>query len=310
MAAPDVPPIRIPDAFTVWVASDLHGQLHTVDRLLAAAGLTDGADRWIAAPATALVVTGDMVDRGPDSLGLVRRLASLRAQAEPAGGRVVLLEGNHEAQVLGGLDGEPEIFRALMLFGGAATLASAGLRPDEWEGRSATRIRARVDRLAPDLLPTLWTFAPYARWRDVLLVHGGPVPFQPLDRFERSARRLWIRDAFFASSDPFPDAAAWEPYQADGIGQVVFGHTPVDRPTLRHAGQALNIDTWRGGQVTLARLQPNGGLEGATFLAQAAEPRLFADTPITADEIRVLDETLPGVVDSWIAGRQAPPGRP
>ena len=69
-------------------------------------------------------------------------------------------------------------------------------------------------------------------WRDVLFVHGGPVPFQELDRFERSADRLWIRDAFFASSDPFPDADAWATYREAGIGRVVFGHTPVDRPTL------------------------------------------------------------------------------
>ena len=85
MAAPDVPPIRIPDEFTVWAASDLHGQLGAVDRLLGAAGLTDGADRWTAPAGTAFVVTGDVVDRGPDSLRLVRRLASLRAQAGQAG---------------------------------------------------------------------------------------------------------------------------------------------------------------------------------------------------------------------------------
>src|SRR5665811_1731046 len=117
MAALDVPPIRIPDEFTVWAASDLHGQLGAVDRLLGAAGLTDGADRWTAPAGTAFVVTGDVVDRGPDSLGLVRRLASLRAQARNAGGLVAILEGNHEAQVLGGLESEPEIFRAMMAFG-------------------------------------------------------------------------------------------------------------------------------------------------------------------------------------------------
>src|SRR5450756_476321 len=259
MAALDVPPIRIPDEFTVWAASDLHGQLGAVDRLLGAAGLTDGADRWTAPAGTAFVVTGDVVDRGLDSLRLVRRLASLRAQAGHAGGLVAILEGNHEAQVLGGLGGGPGIFRELMAFGGGATLLSDGLRPDEREGRSSAEIAARVDELAPDLVPTLWTFAPYARWRDVLFVHAGPVPFQDLDRFERSADRLWIRDGFFASPEPFPDAESWATYRRAGISQVVFGHTPVDRPTLSHDGHALNLDTWRGQQVTLARLEPGEG---------------------------------------------------
>ena len=89
--------------FTVFAASDIHGQLGAVDRLLARAGVSDGADRWIAPAGTALVVTGDVVDRGPDTVGLVRRLASLRAQAPDRGGIVAILEGNHEMQVLGGL---------------------------------------------------------------------------------------------------------------------------------------------------------------------------------------------------------------
>lgn len=301
MALPDVAPIRIPDDFTVWAASDLHGQLRAVDRLLAAAGLTDGGDTWVAPAGMALVVTGDMVDRGPDTLGLVRRLASLRKQAPRAGGCVALLEGNHEMQVLGGLGGEPEIARAFMAFGGGATLASIGLRPDEWEGCPAAQIAARVDELAPDFRRTLWSFAPYARWRDVLFVHAGPVPFQDLPEFARSADRLWIREAFFASTDTFPDADAWTPYREDGVGRVVFGHTPVDTPQLGHGGRTLNLDTWRGERVTLARLEPGYELSEAALLSEPVEPRLVADAPITPDEIRHLDAILPARVDAWMA---------
>lgn len=302
MAARDIRPISIPDDFTVWVASDLHGQLRTVDRLLSAAGLTDGADTWTAPPATALVVTGDVVDRGPDSLGLARRLVSLRAQAPLRAGMVAILEGNHEAQVLGGLAGVPEIFKALMTFGGGATLLSIGMRPEEWTGRTASEIATRVDALAPDLRPALWSFAPYARWRDVLFVHGGPVPYQDLDRFERSADRLWIRDAFFAAPDPFPAARAWAVYRRAGIERVVFGHTPVAHPTLVHDGRALNLDTWRGQQVTLARMAASTDLGETHYLAEPAEPRAIADAPVSTEDIRQFDATLPGIVDGWLDG--------
>jgi hypothetical protein len=149
-------------------------------------------------------------------------------------------------------------------------------------------------------VPTLWTFAPYARWRDVLFVHGGPVPFQELDRFEHSADRLWIRDGFFASPDRFPDTDGWEPYRRAGIGRVVFGHTPVDRPTLSHDGRALNLDTWRGQHVTLARLEPGRELGEATFLMEPAEPRAITDAPVTADEIRRFDADLPAHVDAFV----------
>ncbi len=235
MAAPDVAPIQVPDEFTVWAASDLHGQLSAVDRLLGKACLTDGADRWTAPAGTAFVVTGDVVDRGPDSLRLVRRLASLRAQATSAGGLVAILEGNHEAQVLGGIGGKPEIFRAFMTFGGGATLLSVGLRPDEWTGRSPAEIAARVDELAADLVPTLWTFAPYARWRDVLFVHAGPVPFQDLDRFERSADRLWIRDGFFASPEPFPDAESWATEPGRELRDAAFIAEPAEPRAIADA---------------------------------------------------------------------------
>jgi diadenosine tetraphosphatase ApaH/serine/threonine PP2A family protein phosphatase len=304
-SAPVIDPVTIPDELTVWAASDVHGQLRAFDRLLARAGLTNGADRWIAPPGSGLVITGDMVDRGPDTVGLVHRLASLREQAASAGGQVALLWGNHEAQVLGGLGAEPSLFQALMTFGGGATLLSAGMAPGEWNGLDAEAIAARVGDLAPDLVPTLWTFAPYARWRDVLFVHGGPVPFQSLDAFERSAQRLWIRAAFFDSPDAFPEADAWTPYREAGLTRVVFGHTPVERPTTSHDGHAVNLDTWRGQQVTLARIAGEGDLAGSLFLSEPAEPRALPDAPVTPDDVRAFDAALPAVVDAWVAAQQS-----
>jgi serine/threonine protein phosphatase 1 len=300
MAATDVPPITIPDGFTVWAGSDIHGQLGAVDRLLERAGLTDGGDRWVAPPATALVITGDIVDRGPDSVGLVRRLVSLRTQAAAAGGLVALLEGNHEMQVLGGLAGQDRLFQALMAFGGGATLLSAGMAPGEWAGMPAEEIRARVDALAPDFERGLWSFAPYARWRDVLFVHGGPVPGQSLEAFERGADRLWIRGAFFASPEPFPDGPGWASYRAAGIARVVFGHTPVERATAIHNGHALNVDTGRSGLVTLARIPADGDLGAAIVLTEPAEPRTADDDPVATAEARQYDARLPGIVDAWL----------
>ncbi len=301
MAYPGIAPIHVPASWTVWAASDVHGQLDAFDRLLATAGLTDGADRWIAPPETALVITGDMVDRGPQSVALVRRLAGLRAQAPARGGLVALLEGNHEVQVLGGLAGEPAIFRALMTFGGGATFLAAGMAPGEWEGLEAAEIAARVDRLTPDFRAILSSFAPYATWGDVLLVHGGPVPFMDLDAWESGAERLWIRDAFFASQEPFPDAEPWAAFRRAGIGRVVYGHTPVTVPTLGHGGRSLNIDTWRGAIVTLAGLRPGRPLVDARFLAEPAAPRAIADAPVTPEEVREIDAAMPPVVRAWWA---------
>ena len=293
-----IAPITIPDDFTVFAASDLHGQLSAVDRLLARAGLTDGSGAWTAPAGTALVVTGDLVDRGPDSVGLVRRMASLREQAPALGGMVVLLEGNHEIQLLGGLDAVPDIFGAFMAFGGAATLLSAGMIEADWRDASAREIAARFDAAAPDVRRTAWSFAPYARWRDVLFVHGGPVPGQDLAAFEGSAQRLWIRQRFFAAEDAFPSSTAWSVYRQARMERVVFGHTPVAAPTLFHGVRALNLDTWRGQTVSLAHLAGDR-LDDAVLFSEPVQPRAIADAPITPEAIAVIDAALPPVVDDW-----------
>jgi serine/threonine protein phosphatase 1 len=294
-----IAPVTIPDDFRVFAASDLHGQLAATDRLLAAAGLTDGAEGWVAAPRTALVITGDMVDRGPDSVGLVRRLVSLRAQAAAAGSMVVLLEGNHEVQVLGGLAGVPEIERAFHTFGGAAMLRSAGLAPEDYAGLPGAEIGALVERRQPGVIAELWTCAPYARWRETLLVHGGPVPGQALPDWEASAKRLWIRHAFFESEDRFPDAEPWRPFRLAGARHVVFGHTPMPEARLFHADRALNLDTWKGGVVTLAGLADAGDLRDTTLFTEPAEPRAVREAPLTADDVAAFDAELPPVVDAW-----------
>ena len=301
MSFPGIEPIAVPAEFTVWAASDVHGQRDAFDRLLARAGLTDGADRWSAPPGTALVITGDIVDRGPDSLGLVRRLVSLRAQAPALGGLVALVEGNHEVELLGGLAGVPEIWRALLAFGGGATLASAGLAPGEWLTMAPLEVAARVDAFAPDFRPALETLAPYATWGDVCFVHGGPVPFQALDAWAAGEERLWIRDAWSASPYPFPDDEAWAAYRAAGIGRVVYGHTPVAEPTLVHAGRALNLDTWRGGVVTLAGFRPGRPLAEARFLTEPAEDRAVEDAPITREQIKAIDAAMFPAVRAWWA---------
>ena len=302
MPMPFVDPIVIPDAFTVWAATDLHGQAAAVDRLLERAGLMDVRGAWTAPRGTALVVTGDIVDRGPDAVGLVRRLVGLRDDARARGGLVALLQGNHELQVLGGLGGDPMILRALLAFGGGATLASAGLRPDEWAAADGPAIAALVDARAPDFLPALRSFAPWARWRDTLFVHGGPVPGQSLAAFGAHAERLWIRDRFFDAFERFPDGDGWAPYREAGLGRVVFGHTPVREPLTSHGGRAIDLDTWAGRMVTLARIPGAGSLDGVELIAEPVEPRAGADAPISDDDIRQLDRELPDRVDAWLNG--------
>ncbi len=75
---------------------DLHGDYGAWRDIALAAGLIDAKGRW-AGGDTVFVQTGDVVDRGPDSLKIIDDLMRLQKEAPKAHGRVVTLVGNHEA---------------------------------------------------------------------------------------------------------------------------------------------------------------------------------------------------------------------
>jgi Calcineurin-like phosphoesterase len=80
----------------IVAVGDVHGDYGAYREIVRAAGLVDERDRWAGGDAI-FVQTGDIADRGPDSLRIIRHLMRLQRQAPRAGGRVVVLVGNHEA---------------------------------------------------------------------------------------------------------------------------------------------------------------------------------------------------------------------
>lgn len=80
---------------------DLHGDHDAWRAIARAAGLIDAKGKWSGGNAT-LVQMGDVVDRGPDSLKIIRDLQKLQREAPRRGGRVIALLGNHEAMMMTG----------------------------------------------------------------------------------------------------------------------------------------------------------------------------------------------------------------
>jgi hypothetical protein len=96
-AAPAQQPPRI------VAVGDLHGDFQAWLEIARAAGLVDSDGHWAGGPTT-LVQMGDVTDRGPDSLKIIRSLQQLQGEAPRAGGKVVVVLGNHEAMNLLGDD--------------------------------------------------------------------------------------------------------------------------------------------------------------------------------------------------------------
>ena len=85
----------------IVAVGDVHGAYDALARTLGNAGVLDAAGNWVGGRAH-LVVTGDFLDRGPDSRSVMDLLMRLEGEAAEAGGRVHVLLGNHEVMNLVG----------------------------------------------------------------------------------------------------------------------------------------------------------------------------------------------------------------
>ena len=208
-----------------YAIGDIHGHLDLLKR----------AHDLIAADQAAygqgpVVHVGDLVDRGPDSRGVVEYL-----RAGIASGRDwVVLKGNHDRLLARFLDdpawADPGL-RAEMAYlhpkiGGAATLASYGIR------NAADRPLAPVWREAVAAVPLahrefLESRPTMFRWGEVVFVHAGIRPGVALeDQTEQDL--VWIRGEFL--TDP-----------RDHGMLITHGHTAIEQAT--HYGNRLNLDS-------------------------------------------------------------------
>ena len=91
--------VKPPPAPRIIAVGDLHGDFQAWTQIATASGILGPDGHW-AGGATTLVQLGDITDRGPDSLKIVRSLQQLQAEAPQANGRVIVVLGNHEAMNL------------------------------------------------------------------------------------------------------------------------------------------------------------------------------------------------------------------
>ena len=222
-------PASLPSGQRVYAIGDVHGCL---DRMQAIHELI--AEDLAARPVdeAVLVHLGDYVDRGPNSAGVVARLA---AGAPLPNVPTVNLMGNHEHMMLAALaTGETETTELWLANGGADTLQSWGVprsaQPREW----------------PTYLPM-----PHLMFlRDLtvrhevggyLFVHAGIRPGIPLDRQSRHDL-MWIREPFLSWSESFGPV-------------VVHGHTPRQEPVVRPNRIGIDTGAVMGGVLTCVVLE-------------------------------------------------------
>ena len=212
---------------TAYAIGDIHGHLDLLDR---AHALIE-ADRALHGLSGAPVVhIGDLVDRGPESRGVIDRLMGGIAQGQDW----VVLRGNHDRMFARFLDsparqdpGLRPIFTWLHpRIGGAETLAAYGVHAAG--DRPVGRVHADAVRRVPQEHRAFLAGLPnFHELGGLLFVHAGIRPAVALaDQTETDL--VWIRDDFLNHPDPHP----W---------LVIHGHTAID--AARHYGNRVNIDS-------------------------------------------------------------------
>jgi Calcineurin-like phosphoesterase len=91
--------VQVDTTADIVAVGDVHGDRDRLVRLLTAAGIVDDSVRW-SGGRNVVVFTGDLIDKGPKGPAVLALLMALRDQAQQAGGRVLVLMGNHEADFL------------------------------------------------------------------------------------------------------------------------------------------------------------------------------------------------------------------
>ncbi|NYE36537.1 hypothetical protein F4692_001670 [Nocardioides cavernae] len=255
-----------------FATSDPHGHLSELTAALRAAGLVGDDGRWSGGEAR-LWVLGDLLDRGPDGLGVIALVRRLADEAAAAGGGVHPLLGNHEVIALGKrrFGDEEVVHRGMVRSFGAIWSRNGGLETDQ----------AGMDE---DLVAWMAALPAVARDGEHLMMHSDTTAYldwgDSVEEVNEAVRatladddpvawfdvlvRLGQRHEYAGSAGPL---AARRLLRTLGGTRIVHGHSiigdlfdePVDsydEPRLYAEGLALDIDggIYEGGPCLVARL--------------------------------------------------------
>jgi serine/threonine protein phosphatase 1 len=228
---------RIPEGQRVYAIGDVHGRLDLLDPLLRIIAADDQARE---PRDVTIVFLGDLVDRGPDSKGVIDRVLALRAHDINAR----ILCGNHEEIFLLSLNGDAKALRFFLRIGGRETLASYGITATDIASHDDDALIALVQERVPvahrEFLEGLEDMITVG---DYCFVHAGVRPGVALA--EQSVEDLrWIRREFLT-------------FEGTHGAVVVHGHTPADE--IEWTTNRIGVDTGAYATGILSAIGLDGG---------------------------------------------------
>lgn len=242
----------IPAGQRVYAVGDIHGCSALFEALIAAIEADDAAR---AAAKTTIILLGDLIDRGPDSAGVV---ATARALAERRPLRALC--GNHEEMFLQSFE-DIEVLRAFLRYGGRETILSYPIDTVAWNAATMEEAQAMLRWAIPeDDLEFFCTFENAIVIGDYLFVHAGIAPGVPIAEQTIGDLR-WMREPFLS-------------HDGDHGHTVVHGHTIVEEPAIRHNRIGIDTGAYLHGRLTALGLE---GEERWLLTAHDKDGRIACD---------------------------------
>ncbi len=205
----------------VYAIGDIHGCLNETKVLLDAIK-TDNDYRDDAQ--THLIFLGDLIDRGPNSRGVIELLMQFPYRfATP-----LFIKGNHEEMMVRGLMQDADVLPSWLRYGGYACAESYGISMQELAGRSPDELLRILRSAIPKKhVEFIDGFLDYVQFGDFLFTHAGIRPGVSLEN-QNSRELRWIREPFLS-------------FEGDHGFVVVHGHTVSEEIESKH--NRIGIDT-------------------------------------------------------------------
>ena len=223
----------IPPGQRVYAVGDIHGRRDLFQMMVEA---IEEDDRSSPPAETTVILLGDLVDRGPDSAGVIQLTREWQERR-----CVRVIAGNHEEMFLTSFHDE-DMLRHFLRHGGRETVLSFGVTPEDLRSATFEEVQALMDRAVPaETRAFLDGFEDKIAIGDYLFVHAGIDPALSLDEQPVETLR-WIREPFLSHSDSHGPV-------------VVHGHSITKE--VEDRGNRIGIDTgaYASGRLTALVLE-------------------------------------------------------
>lgn len=230
---PAQPMPAIPAGQRVYAVGDVHGCSDLFEALIAAIEADDTAR----GPAqTTIILLGDLIDRGPNSAGVIAAARALAARRS-----VRALCGNHEEMFLQSFE-DIEVLRAFLRYGGRETILSYPIDTVAWNAATMDEAKAMLRWTIPeDDLEFFCTFEDAIVIGDYLFVHAGIAPGVPLTE-QTTGDLRWMREPFLG-------------HAGDHGYMVVHGHTIAEQVEVRRNRIGIDTGAYLHGKLTALGLE-------------------------------------------------------